>query len=76
MENFELRRLIQEAENKKQRLQHQLQTKEEALEKLQYNKPKLKSDSSISCSFYDDDFATFEKHTTGIGSKLLKKVGY
>jgi len=26
--------------------------------------------------FLDDDFVVFENHTTGIGSKLLKKIGY
>lgn len=43
---------------------------------MQHNKPEVKNDSSISCTFYDDDFVAFEKHTTGIGSKLLKKMGY
>lgn len=50
-ENNELRRLLQEAQEEKQRLQHQLQAKEEALETLQHNKPEVKNDSSISCSF-------------------------
>lgn len=31
---------------------------------------------SISCTSYDDDFASFKKHTSRIGSKLLKKMGY
>lgn len=26
--------------------------------------------------FPDDDFVVFENHTTGIGSKLLKRMGY
>jgi len=26
--------------------------------------------------FHDDDFAIFENHTTGIGSKPFKKMGY
>jgi len=26
--------------------------------------------------FPDNDFAVFENHTTGIGSKLLKRMGY
>ena len=26
--------------------------------------------------FPDDDFDMFENHTTGIGSKLLKRMGY
>ena len=33
--------------------------------------------SSISCSSpHDDDFGAFEKHTTCIGLKLMKKMGY
>lgn len=43
---------------------------------MQHNKPEVKSDSSISCTFYDDDFTAFERHTTRFGSKLLKKIGY
>lgn len=43
---------------------------------MQHNKPEVKSDSSISCTFCDDEFVAFEKHTIGIGSKLLKKIGY
>jgi len=74
--NAKLRRFLQDAEKEKKRLQHQLQAKEEALEKLQHNKLEVKSDASISCTFYDDDFMDFEKHTTGIGSKLLKKMRY
>jgi len=38
--------------------------------------PEVKSDSSISCTFHDDDFIAFEKNTTGIGLKLLKNMGY
>ena len=70
-------------------MQLQLQAMEEALEKLKHNvglgKPsspvsrsttKVKSDLSISCHFYDDYFIAFEKHTIGIGPKLLKKMGY
>ena len=55
---------------------HQLQAKDEALEKLQHNHLEVKGDSSISYTFHDDDFVSFEKHTTGIRSKLLKKMGY
>ena len=75
VENVKLRRLLQESDKEKQRMQHQLQAKEEALETLRHNKPEVKSDSSISCTFYDDDFISFEKHTIGIGSKLLKRMG-
>ena len=35
-----------------------------------------KSFSKCSCSLYDDDFATFEKHTTRIGSNFMKKMEY
>lgn len=73
--NIELKRLLQEEKKEKQRLQHQLQDKEEALEKLQHNQPKVKSESSFLCTFHHHDFATFKRHTTGIGSKLLKKMG-
>jgi len=64
VQNVELRRLLQEAEEEKQMLKHQLQAKGEALEDFHHNKPKIKCDSSISCYFYDDYFTTFEKHTT------------
>lgn len=64
--NSELRRLLQEVDKEKQSLQQQLQAQEEALEKLQHNKPEVKSDSSISCTFYDNDSTSFEKHTIGI----------
>jgi len=76
IENTELRRLLEEAEREKIRLLHQLEARDEALEKLQHNHLEVKSDSSISCTFPDDDFVVFEKHTTGIGSKMLKKMGY
>ena len=64
---------------------------EEALEKLKRNeglaKPsspdsKLKTElnnvgsSSVSFSDDDDDLGAFEKHTTGIGSRLLKNMVY
>lgn len=76
MENVDLRRVLKEAEKEKQRLHLQLQAEEEALEKLQHDNPEVKSDYSNSCTFYDDDFVAFEKHAIGIGSKLLKKMGY
>lgn len=57
-------------------MRHQLQAKEKGLERLQHNNPEVKSDFSNSCTLYDDDFTTFERHTTVIGSKLFKKMGY
>jgi len=30
----------------------------------------------ISYDFHDDEFSAFEKNTTGIGSKLMKEIGY
>jgi len=37
---------------------------------------KVNNDFSISCSHYYDDLGVFERHTTGIGSKFMKKMGY
>ena len=54
----------------------QLQAKDEALEKLQHDPCEVKISSPNSCMCHDDDFAIFENHTTRIGSKLLKKMGY
>lgn len=53
-----------------------MQDKDEALEKMQHNHIKVKSDSSVTCTFPDDDFFAFEKYTIGIRSKLLKKMRY
>lgn len=47
-----------------------------SLAKLQHNQLEVTSDSSISCTFTDDDFTSFEKHTIGISSKLLRTMGY
>lgn len=46
------------------------------MEKLQHSHLEVKSDSLISYDFHDDEFSTFEKHTTRIGSKLMKEMGY
>jgi len=53
-----------------------LQAKDEALEKLQHHDPEVKSNSTISYDFHDDEFTTFEKKPTGIRSKLLKNMGH
>lgn len=87
--NVDLRRILQEEKEEKQRLQLQLQATKEALEKLKCNKglrkpsshvsrstTEIKIDLSISCTFYDDYFTTFEKHIVGIRPNLLKKMGY
>lgn len=75
-ENAELKMLLHEEKEEKQSLLQQLQAKDEALEKLQRDPCEVKSSSPNSCMFHDDDFAIFENHTTGIGSKLLKRMGY
>ena len=54
----------------------QLQAKDEALEKLPCDPCEVKINSPNSCMFPDNDFTLFENHTTRIGSKLLKKMGY
>ena len=54
----------------------QLKANDKALEKLQRDPCEVKSSSPNSCICPDDDFAIFENHTTGIGSKLLKRMGY
>ena len=76
IENDELKMRLHEEKEEKQSLLWQLQAKEEALEKLQRDPCELKSSSPSSCMFPEDDFAVFENHTTGIGSKLLKRMGY
>lgn len=73
---MELRRLLQEAREENKILLRQLQAKDAALEKLQHSHLEVKSDSPISYDFHDDEFAAFEKHTTWIGSKLMKEMGY
>ena len=72
----ELKMLLHEEKEEKQSFLRQLQEKDEALEKLQHDPCEVKCNSLNSCMFRDDDFTVFENHTTGIGSKLLKKMGY
>ena len=67
---------LHEEKEEKQSLLRQLQAKDEALEKLQCDPCEVKSNSPTSCMCRDDDFVVFENHTIGIGSKLLKKMGY
>lgn len=79
-------RLLQEAEEEKQQLQIQLRATEEAWEKMKFNKGLEKPPSSTSevnnvgnssISFsHDDDLGVFGKKTTGIGARLMKKMGY
>ena len=68
--------LLHEEKEEKQSLLQQLQAKDEALEKLQRDPCQVKSSSLNSCMFPDDDFVVFENHTIGIGSKVLKRMGY
>jgi len=74
--NVELKILLHEEKEEKHSLLRQLQAKDEALEKLQHDPCEVKSSSLNSCVSPDDDFAIFENHTTRIGSKLLKRMGY
>jgi len=90
-ENVELRTLVLEIEEGKKILQIQLQSTEEALEKSKCNeglrKP-LSRDSKSTTEINhignylvpfphdDDDLGAFEKNTIGIGSRLMKKMGY
>jgi len=67
---------LHEEKEEKQSLLQQLQAKDEALEELQRHPCEVKSNTLNSCMCPDDDFAIFENHTLGIGSKLLKKIGY
>lgn len=71
-----LRRLLQKEEDEKHRLLCQLQAKDEVVEQLQCDSREVKSYSPATFMFPNDDFAAFENHTTGIGSKTLKKMGY
>ena len=50
--------------------------KEEKHSCLQRDPCEVKSNYLNSCMCPDDDFVVFENHTTRIGSKLLKKMGY
>lgn len=75
-ENAKLRRLLQDTRKEKQRLLCELQAKDEALEKPEYRYLKVNTGFPISYYFHDDEFAYFEKHTIGIGSKILKKMGH
>jgi len=75
-ENVELKMCLHEEKEEKQSLLRQLQGKDETLEKLQHDPCEVKINSLNSCMFPDDDFVFFENHTTGIGSKLLNKMGY
>jgi len=68
-------RLHEEKEEKRGFLR-QLQENNEALEKLQCDPSEVKCNSPNSCMCLDDDFVVFENHTTRIGFKLLKKMGY
>ena len=75
-ENDELKKRLHEEKEEKKNLLRQLQAKDEALEKPQHNPSEVKSSSPYSCMFPDDDFVFFLNHTIGIGSKLLKRMGY
>lgn len=75
-ENDELKMHLHEKKEEKQIFLQQLQAKDKALEKLQRDACEVKSSSPSSCMLPDDDFAVFENHTTRIGSKLLKRMGY
>jgi len=68
--------LLQEEKEEEHRLLRQLQAKDEALERLQRDPCEVKSSSLNSCMCPNDDFAIFENHSTRIGSKLLKRMGY
>ena len=74
-ENVELKMHLHEEKEEKHSFLRQPQVNDEALEKLQRDPCEVKLSSPNSCKFPDDDFAIFKYHTTGIGSKLLKKMG-
>ena len=75
-ENAELKMLLHEEKEEKQIFLQQLHAKDEALEKLRRGPCEVKSSFPYPCMFPDDDFVVFENHTTRIGSKLLKRMGY
>ena len=75
-ENIEVKMCLHGEKEEKHSLLQPLQAKDEALEKLQHDPCEVKCNSLNSCMFPNDDFVVFENHTTGIGSKLLKTMGY
>lgn len=68
--------ILQEEEEEKYNFLRQLEAKDKALENMHLDPYEVKSNSLASCMFPYNDFIVFENHTTGIGSKLLKRMGY